>query len=243
MKIIKVSNYDEMSRAACEIVLEKVNTTKEFVLGLATGSTPEGLYKCLIHAHQVEKYSFQHVITFNLDEYLGLDENHPNSYHYYMKTKFFEHVDIPTNNIHLPNGMADNINDECQHYDEKIRDAGNIDLQILGLGVNGHIGFNEPGTSFKSRTHFVQLDSLTRKANAKYFHALQDVPQKAITMGIGNIMESKKILLLVSGVKKAAALERLINGEVGEQFPASILKRHKHVTIIADCASLIRFES
>ncbi|PKC50441.1 glucosamine-6-phosphate isomerase, partial [Rhizophagus irregularis] len=191
------------------------------VLGLATGSTPEGLYRCMVQAYKGGKYSFQHVITFNLDEYLNLDQHHPNSYHFYMRKKFFDHVDISKKNIHIPNGMAEDIVKECRRYDEKIKSVGNIDIQVLGLGINGHIGFNEPGTSFTSTTHVVHLDEITRKANSKYFHNIQDVPYKAITMGIGNIMESKEILLLVSGKKKALALVKLINGEVCEQFPAS----------------------
>lgn len=240
MKIVKVRDYLEMSRVACEMILEKVKNMKNPVLGLATGSTPEGLYRCMVHAYQVENYSFQHVITFNLDEYLDLHQLHPNSYHFYMKRKLFDHVDIPKKNIHIPNGMAEDIERECQRYDEKIRSAGNIDIQVLGIGINGHIGFNEPGTSFTSTTHVVHLDESTRKANSKYFLNLQDVPYKAITMGIGSIMDSKEILLLVSGKKKASALAKLINGEVCEQFPASILKRHKNVTVIADWDALTK---
>lgn len=238
MKIVKVRDYEEMSQAACKIILDKVKEKKHLVLGLATGSTPEGLYRCMIHAYKEGKISFQHIVTFNLDEYLNLDQNHPNSYHYYMKKKFFNHVDIPKKNIHLLDGMATNYIQEYQQYDEKIRRAGNIDIQVLGLGVNGHIGFNEPGTSFISRTHVVHLDPTTRKTNSKFFRDIQDVPKKAITMGIANIMESKEILLLVSGKKKELALARLINGEISEQFPASILKKHQNVTIIADCAAL-----
>ncbi|KGR87441.1 glucosamine-6-phosphate deaminase [Ureibacillus massiliensis 4400831 = CIP 108448 = CCUG 49529] len=238
MKIIKVKDYQEMSRAACEMILEKVKNIKQPVLGLATGSTPEGLYRCMVQAYKGGKYSFQHVITFNLDEYLNLDQHHPNSYHFYMRKKLFDHVDIPKKNIHIPNGVAEDIVKECRRYDERIKSVGNIDIQVLGLGINGHIGFNEPGTSFTSTTHVVHLDEITRKANSKYFHNIQDVPYKAITMGIGNIMESKEILLLVSGKKKALALVKLINGEVCEQFPASILKRHKNVTIIADYDAL-----
>lgn len=238
MKIIKVTDYEEMSQTACNIILGKVKDKKHLVLGLATGSTPEGLYRCMIQAYKEGKISFQNIVTFNLDEYLNLHQDHPNSYHHYMKKKFFDHIDIPKKNIHLPDGMATSYIQECQQYDEKIRRAGNIDIQVLGLGVNGHIGFNEPGTSFKIRTHVVNLDQITRKTNSKFFRDIQDVPKKAITMGIANIMESKEILLLVSGKKKELALARLINEEISEQFPASILKRHQNVTIIADRAAL-----
>ncbi|MBY0098345.1 glucosamine-6-phosphate deaminase [Mesobacillus maritimus] len=234
MEILKVKDYEEMSKKACSIMIEKMNSLERPVLGMATGSTPEGLYQQLIRAYQEEKVSFKQVSTFNLDEYVGIERENPNSYHYYMKDKLFGHIDLLPENAHLPNGNAADLDLECWEYENKIRNAGQIDLQVVGLGLNGHIGFNEPGTPFSSRTQVINLAESTRKANARFFASLNEVPTQAITMGIDTIMESKQILLLVSGKKKADPLARLLNGEVSEDFPASILHRHPSVLIIAD---------
>jgi glucosamine-6-phosphate deaminase len=242
MNVIKVRDYDEMSQRASQFILEKVRKMKSPVLGLATGSTPEGLYRYLVKSYVEEQLTFHNFITFNLDEYVGLGNTSPNSYYYYMQENFFQYVDIPSENIHLPNGMAKDLEVECRLYEERINGVGNIDIQVLGLGLNGHIGFNEPGTAFTSRTHVVELDESTRKANSKFFTQLREVPKKAITMGIETILESKEILLLVSGENKSDALAKLINGEVSEQFPASILKTKQEVTIIADEAALRSIE-
>ncbi|MBP1971181.1 glucosamine-6-phosphate deaminase [Virgibacillus natechei] len=236
MEIISVNSYEEMSEKTCSMVLNKIKHLQNPVLGLATGSTPEGLYHRIID--EADDVSFRHVSTFNLDEYVGLNKEDPNSYQYYMNDKLFKHIDIPDENAHLPNGVAVDLEKECHDYERFIREAGHVDIQILGLGLNGHIGFNEPGTSFSSRTHVVDLDESTRNANARFFGSIDEVPTKAITMGIETIMESKEILLLVSGEAKAEALARLVNGEVTESFPASILQQHEHVTIIADEAAL-----
>ncbi|MFX3625010.1 MAG: glucosamine-6-phosphate deaminase [Ectobacillus sp.] len=234
MKIIKVKDYEEMSQRAAEIVIQKVKGSAHFNLGLATGGTPKGLYEKMIADHQQNGTSYQHVTTFNLDEYAGLGKDDPNSYHYYMDTALFGHIDIPKSQTHLPDGMAVDYMKECERYEQLMEAVGGIDLQILGIGRNGHIGFNEPGTSFQSSTHVVGLQESTRIANARYFQAMDDVPTHAITMGIATIMKSKEIVLLVSGEEKAAALQRLLYGEVSEDFPASVLKRHQHVIIIAD---------
>ncbi len=227
-----------MSRKACELVAETINTIEKPILGLATGSTPEGLYQCLINKHKEEQLSFRHVTTFNLDEYVGLGSENPNSYRYFMNGKLFQHIDIRKENTYVPNGSAENLEEECVSYEELIREHGGMDLQILGIGLNGHIGFNEPGTPFTSRTHIVELDESTRQANARFFDSLEEVPTHAITTGIGTIMESKKILLLISGENKADTVTRLVNGDISEDFPASILKEHPNVTIIADEAAL-----
>ncbi|API93435.1 glucosamine-6-phosphate deaminase 1 [Virgibacillus pantothenticus] len=237
MELIKVRNYEELSEYAGKLVLEKVNTLENPVLGLATGSTPEGLYQYLINQYKEGKVSFEHVVTFNLDEYVGLEKDDINSYNYYMNEKLFKHIGIPRNQTYLPDGNAIDLNEEATNYENRIKQAGNIDLQILGLGLNGHIGFNEPGTPFTSRTHIVQLDESTRQANARFFISIDEVPSQAITMGIETIMESKQIVLLVSGEGKAEALHRVINGEVSEEFPASILQKHPHVIIVADEAA------
>lgn len=237
MEILRVKDYEDLSKTACSYISEKLKKVEHPVLGLATGSTPEGLYRQLIEAYNNGVLSFKHVKTFNLDEYINLDQTNPNSYYYYMNKHLFDWIDIPKEHIHLPNGKAKDLEAECLDYENKIKQAGNIGIQILGIGLNGHIGFNEPGTAFTSRTHVVTLDKSTREANARFFRSIDDVPTHAMTMGIETIMESEEILLLVSGEQKAAALDRLLNGEISEEFPASILHRHKQVTVIADAAA------
>ncbi|SEP90452.1 glucosamine-6-phosphate deaminase [Virgibacillus subterraneus] len=238
MEIVKVRNYDEMSEKACDLIVEKVNKLDNPVLGLATGSTPEGMYQQMIDSYQKNKVSFTKTTTFNLDEYVGLAGNNPNSYRFYMNEKLFKHIDLPDNRAFLPTGDSDDLQKECRDYETLMYKAEYIDVQVLGLGLNGHIGFNEPGTAFDSRTHIVDLDETTRKANARFFDSLNDVPERAITMGIETIMESKKILLLVSGEKKAEAVYRLVYGETSEEFPASILQKHENVILIADEGAL-----
>jgi glucosamine-6-phosphate deaminase len=240
MQIISVKDYQEMSEKACELVMDTMSSLEKPVLGLATGSTPEGLYQCLIQKNKEDRISFKNAITFNLDEYVGLKADDPNSYRFYMDDKLFNHIDIEKGNTHVPNGAAADVEKECAAYEKLIQSNGSIDLQILGIGLNGHIGFNEPGTSFTSRTHIVELDESTRNANARFFDSLDDVPTQAITTGIDTIMDSKKIVLLVSGANKADTVARLINGDVSEDFPASVLKNHPDVTIIADEAALAK---
>lgn len=241
MNITKVKDYEEMSSRAAEYLLKKIVKLKKPVIGLATGSTPEGLYKHLIE--KKEEISFKNATTFNLDEYVGLGKNDPNSYHFYMNDKLFNHIDIKKENTHLPNGTAKDLKQECRDYEDAIREVGFVDVQILGIGLNGHIGFNEPGTPFTSRTHVVNLDESTRNANVRFFQSIEEVPRQAITMGIETIMESKEILLLISGKEKAHSLARLMKGPVDEQFPASILHKHAHVEIIADEAALSGVEN
>lgn len=234
LNLIKVENYQEMNQRASSIILDLISKKSNPVLGLATGATPVGMYQCLIKAYEQGDISFKNVTTFNLDEYVGLTKENTNSYHSYMKEKLFNHIDILPDQTHLPDGVARDLQLECVKYEQQIRDAGQVDIQVLGLGLNGHIGFNEPGTPFSSRTHVVELMASTRQANARFFNGLDEVPTQAITMGIETIMESKLILLLVSGEKKAPALARLMKGDVSEDFPASILQRHPNVVIIAD---------
>jgi len=238
MKIIKVADYDEMSSKACEMVVDKVKEMGNPVLGLATGSTPEGLYQRIIEKYKQGDVSFENVTTFNLDEYVGLAGDDPNSYRYFMNEKLFKHVDISTDKTHVPNGVAKDLNAECENYEQFIQDVGGIDLQVLGLGTNGHIAFNEPGTSFESRTGVVDLTQETLEANRRFFNSIDEVPTQALSMGIGLIFEAKEIILLVSGEAKAEALSRVINGKVTEELPGSILQQHDHVTIIADAAAL-----
>lgn len=235
MKIIKVSDYDELSRKAGEIVIEKVKKRSSPILGLATGSTPEGLYRFLINDYINNHTTYKHVKTFNLDEYVGLGPKNPNSYYYYMKTHLFNHIDILPENTHLPNGVCKDLIKECLDYECLIEQSGGIDLQILGIGINGHIGFNEPGTSFESPTHVVKLEQSTRLANSRFFTSFEETPTYAITMGISTILKSKEILLLVSGKEKASAFQRFLEGDVCEEFPCSMLKMHPNVTVIVDC--------
>lgn len=242
MKIVKVKDYQAMSKWVGKQVIERVKSIRQPILGLATGSTPEGLYRYLIEANKNGDVSFENVTTFNLDEYIGLDADDPNSYQYFMKEKLFDQIDIDPNHTHLPNGMATDIEQECSDYEALIKKTGVIDLQILGLGVNGHIAFNEPGTSFASRTKRTDLVAETIEANSRFFENKADVPTQAITMGIETIMESKEIILLASGENKAEAIRQLVEGEVTEDFPASILQKHPQVTIVIDeaAASLLK---
>jgi len=239
MKIIEVKDYKEMSQKAAQIILDKVKDTSSLVLGLATGGTPVGTYEQLVKDYKENQTSYQHVHTVNLDEYVGLKKENPTSYDFYMKDNLFNHIDIPIDQTHLPNGMESDLQKECQQYDSLIENLGGVDLQLLGIGVNGHIGFNEPGTSFESTTNVVELTASTREANACYFDNPFEVPTHAITMGIATIMKSKQILLLVSGSKKADALYKLLYEDIDEKMPASILKKHAAVTIIADSEALI----
>lgn len=243
MKLIETSNYEELSQKAASLVLSRMEANERLNLGLATGSTPTGVYKKLIQDHEQNKTSYKNINTFNLDEYIGIPKKDPQSYHYFMCENLFEHIDIPLEQTHIPDGTASDLTEECGRYEQFIQEHGGIDLQILGIGQNGHIGFNEPGTSFESRTHIINLAESTRKANSRFFESLDDVPTRAITMGIASIMESKEILLLVSGISKAEALERLLHGEVNEDFPASILRNHQNVTIFADKEALSQLSS
>jgi len=240
MRVIEVKDYREMSERAAAHILDYVNGMKSCTLGLATGGTPIGTYRSLVEAYRNKKVSFNHVYTVNLDEYVGLSAAHPNSYRFYMQENLFNHIDIPAEHTHIPNGMAADLAEECRRYEELIERLGGVDLQLLGIGINGHIGFNEPGTSFSSRTHLVKLTESTRSANARFFSNPEEVPTHAITMGIETIMRSREILLLAGGIKKAEILYKLFTEPVDEQIPASILQTHPNVTIIADSEALSR---
>ncbi|MFS8501779.1 MAG: glucosamine-6-phosphate deaminase, partial [Caldicoprobacter sp.] len=199
MKVIICKNYDEMSQTAAEIVAKQINSNPHTVLGLATGSTPVGMYKTLVKMYKEGKVDFSNVVTFNLDEYVGLDKDHPCSYHRFMDENLFNHINIKRENVHLPNGVAPSLEEECKAYEKMIAKAGGITLQVLGIGHNGHIGFNEPGTPFHSLTHVVELAQRTIEANSRFFNSPDEVPRKAISMGIKTIMQAQKILLLASG--------------------------------------------
>ncbi|MBN8201613.1 MULTISPECIES: glucosamine-6-phosphate deaminase [Bacillaceae] len=234
MKIIRTADYNDMSQKAAQLMIEKIRLQPDMTLGLATGSTPKGVYAELINDHQKNGTSYEKITTINLDEYIGLPPSDPSSYRHFMNSELFDQLDIRLENTHLPNGAAEDMSQECERYEQLIKELVDIDLQLLGIGRNGHIGFNEPGTSFHSRTHVVDLAESTRKANARFFNSIEDVPAQAITMGIASILDSREILLLASGSAKAEAIRQLIYAEPDEQFPASALKLHANVTIIAD---------
>ncbi|PPE04108.1 glucosamine-6-phosphate deaminase [Williamsoniiplasma lucivorax] len=231
MKIIKVKNNEEAGVVAAQIIEQKIQTNPQCVLGLATGSTPISTYQHLIKDYQNQKVSFKDVITYNLDEYQGLLGTHPESYRYFMNGKLFNHIDIKIENTHVPSG-TDTKNPAV--YDELIQQAGGIDLQLLGIGVNGHIGFNEPGTSFDSLTSVVDLTPSTIQMNARFFASVDLVPTKAVSMGLKTIMQSKQILLLATGANKAEAVAHLVNGEVSPAWPCTILQTHPDVIVIID---------
>jgi glucosamine-6-phosphate deaminase len=242
MKIIRVANYEDMSKQAGKLMVEKIRSNPSMVLGLATGSTPIGVYQYLIKDHKDNSSSYKNIKTINLDEYIGLPFGDSNSYHDFMRKNLFNHLDIQHENTYIPNGNAKDLDIECARYETLIQEIGGIDLQILGIGENGHIGFNEPGTAFDSHTHIVKLAENTRMANSRFFQSIADVPTHAITMGIASILDSREIFLLASGVKKAQAIARLMTGKWSEDFPASALMHHKNVTIIADEDALTVFD-
>lgn len=229
---IEVSSYEQMSEIAAAIFAEQLISKPESVLGLATGGSPLGFYKELVRRHQADEFSFARATTFNLDEYVGKGPGDSTSYHEFMHEHLFRHIDLPKTSHHLPDGLAADLDRECNRYERLISESGGIDLQLLGIGVNGHIGFNEPGTPFDSRTHVIELTEATRKSNARFFDREQDIPEKAVTMGIGTIMSARKIVLLAFGDNKMDAVQRLENGAVTEEFPASVLRKHPHVTVI-----------
>ena len=226
MKVIIKDNYDGLSQEAAEIIADFVKKNPRCVLGLATGSTPIGTYEALAKNKEL---SFKNVTTFNLDEYIGLDKGNKQSYHFFMDKYLFSKIDIDLKNTFFPTDFK-NLED----YDKKIDELGGIDLQILGIGRNGHIGFNEPGSSFDSKTREVKLSETTVKDNARFFEKAEDVPVKAATMGIATIMKARKIILLASGENKKEIMPKVISGPVTEKVPASVLQNHKDVIVIMD---------
>ena len=236
MKLTIAENYDEMSRAGAKIMLEVVKGNPYAVLGLATGTTPLGLYAYMIADHEKYGTSYAHVRTVNLDEYKGLAKTHPQSYAYFMRKNLFDGLDIDPENTSIENGMAADEEKECARYDELLEQLPR-DIQLLGLGSNGHIAFNEPGTPFGSGTHVVTLAESTVKDNARLFDDISEVPRKAFTMGIRQIMQAKKILILASGANKAEAVCKMAKGKVTESVPASVLQLHPDCTLIVDRAA------
>ena len=227
-------DYQDVSRKAANIMSAQIIMKPNAVLGLATGSTPVGLYKQLIEWYNKGDLDFSQITSVNLDEYKGLSGDNDQSYRYFMNTNLFDHVNIDKNKTYVPNGLEEDSDKACADYNEIIRSVGGIDLQLLGLGNNGHIGFNEPGAAFEKETHCVDLTESTIQANKRFFEKVEDVPTQAYTMGIKNIMAAKKILLVATGSAKADALYKSLYGPITPNVPASILQLHQDVTVVAD---------
>lgn len=241
MEVIILPTAEEASEVAARLVARQVLEKPESVLGLATGSTPCALYRKLIQKHAAG-LDFSRVTTFNLDEYIGLSPDHPASYHRFMEENLFAHLNIPRERIHIPDGLSRDVPAHCQAYEMAIRDAGGIDLQILGLGTDGHLGFNEPGSSLASRTRIKTLTEQTRRDNARFFGDAAQVPHHVITMGLGTIMESRMCLLLAFGESKAAAVAASVEGPLTASVPGSLLQFHERAKILLDAgaASLLK---
>ena len=238
MRIYACADYRAMSRRAASIIAAQVVLKPDCVLGLATGSTPVGAYEQLVKWYQQGDLSFAQTRSVNLDEYQGLAPTHDQSYRYFMQQNLFNHIDIVPENTHVLNGLAEDPAAECAAYDQMIRDLGGVDLQLLGMGHNGHIAFNEPGDDFGLGTHVVTLSERTIDANQRFFASRDDVPRHALSMGIKSIMSARRILIVVSGADKAEALCQAVSGPVTNQVPASVLQLHPDVTLVADEAAL-----
>ena len=243
MRVIIEPDYEKLSNWAAEYVINKINAAnptaeKPFVLGLPTGSSPIGMYKALVKANKEGRVSFKHVLTFNMDEYVGLPESHPESYHSFMATNLFNHIDCPKENIHILNGNAEDLAAECAHYEQMIKDAGGIDLFIGGIGPDGHIAFNEPGSSLTSRTRQKTLTTDTRIANSRFFGGdPEGVPATALTVGVGTVMSAKEVLILCNGHNKARALQAAVEGPVTQMWTISVLHMHEHGISVCDEAA------
>ena len=236
MKVIITKNHAEMSKLAAEFIAKQIEANAKSVLGLATGSTPEETYKNLIGLNKEGKISFKDITTFNLDEYVSLDGEHKKSYRFFMNDNLFNHVDINKDNTFVPSGMGD-IAKNASDFEAKLKELGPVDLQLLGLGTNAHIGFNEPGAPENGRTTEVELTQSTIDANKRFFKSIDEVPKTAISMGIGTIMDAKRVLLLASGEAKAEAVRNMIEGKITTDVPASFLQKHADATIIIDEAA------
>lgn len=233
MKVIVCKNTEELANEALKVMLDVIKSKESPIIGLATGSSPIGLYNAMIRDHKENGTSYKNVKSVNLDEYVGLGIESDQSYVYFMNDNLFKSIDIDKNNTNLPNGKADDMIAECERY-TALLDSMPQDIQLLGIGGNGHIGFNEPGTPFNSTTHIVELQERTRLDNARFFSSLDEVPTHAITMGIKNIMNAKKILVVANGKGKADAVYSMVKGEITESCPASVLQNHNDVIVIVD---------
>ncbi|MDT3428342.1 glucosamine-6-phosphate deaminase [Paenibacillus forsythiae] len=234
MNIFKFTNDEDFVQTGANLVASLLHSNPKAVLGLATGSSPIGVYERLVQMHRKGLVSFSKASSYNLDEYVGLPVEHPESYRSFMNKHLFDHVDIDLSRTHVPNGNAKDLEAECLAYDRMLESEGPVDLQILGIGSNGHIGFNEPDASLSSGTHVVDLLPETREANARFFPSIADVPRQAITMGVGSILKARQILLLVRGAEKAEAIRNAVKGPITTQCPASLLQSHPNVVVLLD---------
>lgn len=237
IEFVLADDYDDMSRKAADIISAQILVKSDCVLGLATGGTPVGIYACLAEKYSNGELDFSQITSLNLDEFRGLSRDDENSYFRYMYDHLFSKVNIDMNRAFVPDGSIENADEACQRYEKIIADTGGIDLQLLGLGHNGHIGFNEPSDIFPKRTHLVNLAESTIRANSRFFVSEKDMPKQAYTMGIGNIMESKKILMAVSGADKADIVRKAFFGDITPTVPASVLQLHQNVTVVGDKAA------
>lgn len=238
LKVIVCDNYEQMSAEGAKVIAEQLKAKPDSVLGLATGSTPVGMYQCLQKMNKDGEISFKDVTSYNLDEYYPLAPTHDQSYRYFMNVNLFDHVDIDKSRTHVPNGLAKNPAEEGKAYDAAVAAAGGIDVQVLGVGQNGHIGFNEPEAELYASTHLTNLTDNTIEANARFFASKEDVPTQAITMGLATIMQAKKILVLASGANKHAVVKKMVEDDrITTEIPCTVLKAHKDVILICDKAA------
>lgn len=242
MRIIEAVDYEDMSRKAANILSAQIIMKPDCVLGLATGSSPVGLYKCLVHWYEQGDLDFSQVTSVNLDEYKGLSGDNDQSYRYFMDSHLFNHVNIDKMRTFVPNGLEDDPRQECARYDQVLEDVGQVDIQLLGMGHNGHIGFNEPSDFFEKGTHCVDLAQSTIEANKRFFEKEEDVPRQAYTMGIQSIMRAAKVLVIVSGSEKAEIVAEAFAGPVTPRVPASVLQLHQNVILVADQAALAKLK-
>ena len=244
MRVIIVTDPEQLGEVAAQVIAEDMRGKRTYVLGLATGSTPIPVYRELIRLHREEDLDFSTTITFNLDEYVGLEPTHPQSYRHFMNEHLFDHVNINKKSTHVPDGLAEDVDAFCAAYEEMIDDVGGIACQVLGIGSNGHVGFSEPGTSLSSRTHKTALTESTIRDNSRLFEKIEDVPTSAITMGIGTIMEAELVILVANGENKADAVAKAIEGPITATVPASALQMHPSVTVVVteDAASKLKLK-
>jgi glucosamine-6-phosphate deaminase len=249
MRVIITKDYDNLSSWVAEYIAGKINAynpseDNPFVLGLPTGSSPLGTYKALIRLYEQGKVSFRHIVTFNMDEYVGLAHDHPQSYHHFMWSNFFDHIDIQEKNVHILNGLAQDLEKECLDYEKSIETYGGIDLFLGGIGPDGHIAFNEPGSSLTSRTRIKTLNYNTVKANSRFFeNDLDKVPKMALTVGVGTVMDAKEVLLIINGYNKARALREVLEGAISHMWTASMLQMHQHAVLACDEPSTMELKT
>jgi glucosamine-6-phosphate deaminase len=237
MEVIIKEDYEEISKLAARIIGGIVRHVPRAVLGLATGGTPVGCYRELVRMHNEEDLDFSQIVTFNLDEYVGIAEDHEQSYHRFMWDNLFSHINVVAANVHIPDGNAEDLHEACDDYEVEMDEHGGVDVQLLGIGSNGHLAFNEPGSSLGSRTRIKTLTERTRQDNSRYFDSIDEVPKYCVTMGIGTIMESGKLLLLANGASKAEAIAAAVEGPITASVPASAIQLHPDVTVIMDRAA------